>query len=209
MKLNKVNSTVLFLLTPLREGRQGGLHVKGAIQQISTHAPAGGATGIRRRGRARKKDFYSRPCGRGDSIRSAARRSTPYFYSRPCGRGDTEIPAAFASWDCISTHAPAGGATAFTNTSSRSRPISTHAPAGGATSCASGSSNPHKHFYSRPCGRGDRDASDVILQAEQFLLTPLREGRPEKTKGEQSNMVISTHAPAGGATRKPCTSLQA
>ena len=33
------------------------------------------------------------------------------------------------------------------------------------------------HFYSRPCGRGDRYANLEKRDREKFLLTPLREGR--------------------------------
>ena len=37
-----------FLLTPLREGRHGREHVLWRFYAISTHAPAGGATGFSR-----------------------------------------------------------------------------------------------------------------------------------------------------------------
>ncbi len=144
------------------------------------------------------------------------------FYSRPCGRGDVHRPAS-AHHLAISTHAPAGGATlASTQTSDKSSnfysrpcgrgdpacscaqpdlPISTHAPAGGATlypRIVDGevlflltplregrrhmrvmSTPPIYHFYSRPCGRGDHRRQAGLR-------------RPD---------TISTHAPAGGATR--------
>ena len=79
------------------------------------------------------------------------------------------------------------------------------------------------NFYSRPCGRGDQNMVQQFRQFQQFLLTPLREGRPESTRtvvrispflltplreGRRSRprtgtdaVFISTHAPAGGATR--------
>ena len=59
---------VLFLLTPLREGRR-------PFCRVCHKAPG---------------YFYSRPCGRGDSrgTRAMAQPSIN-FYSRPCGRGDT------------------------------------------------------------------------------------------------------------------------
>ena len=56
--------------------------------------------------------------------------------------------------------------------------ISTHAPAGGATICGLIVADPH-----------------------QFLLTPLREGRPYQLYVNMNVLAISTHAPAGGATR--------
>ena len=167
---------------------------------ISTHAPAGGATGQRRDAVVGKIDFYSRPCGRGDRSTAIIRSRCTYFYSRPCGRGDGRILLRigklenFYSRPCgrgddqwqyvkellwkISTHAPAGGATGDGG-KAKGEPayISTHAPAGGATlwsKCLSGSSF---NFYSRPCGRGD------VMALEN---------------GEKED--ISTHAPAGGAT---------
>ena len=67
--------------------------------------------------------------------------------------------------------------------------ISTHAPAGGATQALRCMSTP----------------------GDQFLLTPLREGRLFRLSIACFSFSISTHAPAGGATRKillpdlPCT----
>ena len=58
------------------------------------------------------------------------------------------------------------------------RHISTHAPAGGATRSASVSRRRKADFYSRPCGRGDTDIGNAFKHPIQFLLTPLREGRP-------------------------------
>ena len=102
----------------------------------------------------------------------------------------------------ISTHAPAGGATKMDIHFSILRMISTHAPAGGATRgcgccCAS-----CRNFYSRPCGRGDEAARRRINERIEFLLTPLREGRRGTITGIPTGGTISTHAPAGGATRR-------
>ena len=170
-----------FLLTPLREGRQayplcvrrrthfysrpcgrGDFHIRGSparLLPISTHAPAGGATFALAQGRLLAAHFYSRPCGRGDAIKE-------YGY---------DVAVA------ISTHAPAGGATLFPGRFFKALRISTHAPAGGATGenrihfqlakflltplregrrgNQIGSRILFRHFYSRPCGRGDRDAA--------------------------------------------------
>ena len=41
--------------------------IKPGNSNISTHAPAGGATRRPEAPTRRKADFYSRPCGRGDS----------------------------------------------------------------------------------------------------------------------------------------------
>ena len=58
-----------------------------------------------------------------------------------------------------------------------------------------------KYFYSRPCGRGDIGAAIIVAFREIFLLTPLREGRLGSILGQSLLHFISTHAPAGGATR--------
>ena len=109
----------LFLLTPLREGRLALPFVKTAVfvnfysrpcgrgdimsisqsavsNPISTHAPAGGATGQRRDAVVGKIDFYSRPCGRGDRSTAIIRSRCTYFYSRPCGRGDAQTAGVSA-----------------------------------------------------------------------------------------------------------------
>ena len=83
----------------------------------------------------------------------------------------------YSKW--ISTHAPAGGATLSSEAILAMPHISTHAPAGGAT---------------RPGERGVDDG-------KEFLLTPLREGRPDMQSAAPGRWSISTHAPAGGATR--------
>ena len=85
------------------------------------------------------------------------------------------------------------------------------------------------HFYSRPCGRGDSSKLSAVRarccisthapaggatlprttplrRPTLFLLTPLREGRPGRTRRNLYAARISTHAPAGGATLTACTS---
>ena len=82
--------------------------------------------------------------------------------------------------------------------------ISTHAPAGGATFPCPQSPRRGRHFYSRPCGRGDRIFRKRPQRKAVFLLTPLREGRPRAARAWSLPRCISTHAPAGGATNS-CT----
>ena len=144
----------LFLLTPLREGRPA--HLRPAVWaviyfysrpcgrgdndhfeshrwgSISTHAPAGGATGRWQHEKSRRNISTHAPAG-GATLgmeeipcvvtisthapaggATAARRyhlrRKENFYSRPCGRGDGLAGLRCTSWP-ISTHAPAGGAT--------------------------------------------------------------------------------------------------
>ena len=81
--------------------------------------------------------------------------------------------------------------------------ISTHAPAGGATGIQAGGAEGGVNFYSRSCGRGDLLQLRLWLRVTVFLLTPLREGRPLSLLSPTPSVTISTHAPAGGATRRP------
>ena len=187
-----------FLLTPLREGRRsrnwhtsvyhqhfysrpcGRGDVGGRLQirnwEISTHAPAGGATGYGvdqinrtiflltplREGRPmetvrikRAIGFLLTPLREGRlKSRMLSLPSASNFYSRPCGRGDTRP-----------TH------TAPSKLYFYSRPCG-RGDRTGRKRC-SGAGN----FYSRPCGRGDRSPSLPSTTKRKFLLTPLREGR--------------------------------
>ena len=100
--------------------------------------------------------------------------------------------------------------------------ISTHAPAGGATSCLDARSG-RQEFLLTPLREGRPGIPQGAQPEPQFLLTPLREGRPDEYKkafmnyvlflltplreGRRSRrqdefrqLMISTHAPAGGAT---------
>ena len=63
-----------------------------APAEISTHAPAGGATVSEAVSIRVRIDFYSRPCGRGDTDGLFVSPRRNYFYSRPCGRGDSNFP---------------------------------------------------------------------------------------------------------------------
>ena len=108
----------IFLLTPLREGRpRAGKSVRcmpyfysrpcgrgdviyarysSAGQNISTHAPAGGATLFRGRCAASRTGFLLTPLREGRRTAPSLCSSPPlYFYSRPCGRGDFGSLIAF------------------------------------------------------------------------------------------------------------------
>ncbi len=216
---------ILFLLTPLREGRR------------SVEWP----------GRSCWVYFYSRPCGRGDlPLLQASPECFPflltplregrllpcavqaegqvYFYSRPCGRGDV-LPICQRHNLCrISTHAPAGGATIRWNgRADYVGRISTHAPAGGATPRRTARDLPPDAISTHaPAGGATPPPAPLSRPQPPFLLTPLREGRRVSTwamgkwsmhfysrpcgRGDlpicqRHNLCrISTHAPAGGAT---------
>ena len=169
-------------------------------------------------------NFYSRPCGRGDRRGPSCRQSwAGYFYSRPCGRGDgkqkklwtkekisTHAPAGGATGlhACeqpidvlISTHAPAGGATIDKKLGKmQEHQISTHAPAGGATAGRLRHAARSFHFYSRPCGRGDNFRRRCCPCTWYFYSRPCGRGDAVGGQDAERRRIISTHAPAGGAT---------
>ena len=124
------------------------------------------------------KDFYSRPCGRGDTLRCASCPHGSTFLLTPLREGRPAALPGGGRRHKISTHAPAGGATSLMSLfQSRSRFLLTPLREGRLKPCPRRSR--HLHFYSRPCGRGDR--------AARFIRS--------------GHGIISTHAPAGGATK--------
>ena len=102
------------------------------------------------------------------------------FYSRPCGRGDARLRMLL----CFLPQ--------FLLTPLRE----------GRRGHGGHDINGAAYFYSRPCGRGDEAARRRINERIEFLLTPLREGRPDAALQTDREDWISTHAPAGGATRR-------
>ena len=117
------------------------------------------------------------PAGGATSGAGANGIARSHFYSRPCGRGDAH-GRTYGSFRQISTHAPAGGATP---------PLP-----GGPTTYS---------FLLTPLREG-RQVRELKAKNQQlqFLLTPLREGRRICAILSLSQLIISTHAPAGGAT---------
>ena len=217
----------LFLLTPLREGRHRRCHNRRVSGNISTHAPAGGATPVLLVYFATDFKFLltplregRRPPGQrglmacvisthapagGATVRHVrCLRSDRPFLLTPLREGRPRLASNGRFCAAISTHAPAGGATPPLRFCSGRRTISTHAPAGGATRGAWFPATVVKYFYSRPCGRGDAmpgggpkgvtkisthapagGATDLMrkagIEVVEFLLTPLREGRPRSS----------------------------
>ena len=109
------------------------LHLAGAEGAISTHAPAGGATQL-----------------------CVSRVIAFAFLLTPLREGRLDHVRQLVGAETISTHAPAGGATVW----------------------LSYLFSVWIYFYSRPCGRGDDVHCNHLFQVGAFLLTPLREGRP-------------------------------
>ena len=79
--------------------------------------------------------------------------------------------------------------------------ISTHAPAGGATIWLVLDAPSSQNFYSRPCGRGDgRSSGSAGHRTTDFYSRPCGRGDYFRLTDDQAKKLISTHAPAGGAT---------
>ena len=192
------------------------------VAQISTHAPAGGATekneivrgGIKflltplREGRLeamskvkrKPPNFYSRPCGRGDAAALVCNRQIPfYFYSRPCGRGDVFFQREEAVFH-ISTHAPAGGATSRIYYVDAASYISTHAPAGGATVAFAMARTVQSPFLLTPLREGRHRKHAIFDRKLDFYSRPCGRGDASRKWSAPLPILISTHAPAGGAT---------
>ena len=169
----------IFLLTPLREGRLP-VSVSSALMIWN---------------------FYSRPCERGDCedhgrfiqqiavfLLTPLREGRPQadakgigcsvdFYSRPCERGDT-LPRV----------AQTVGRT-FLLTPLRE----------GRQDVREAITYPW-YFYSRPCERGDRHPRPVRRQRTYFYSRPCERGDDLAAEHLVDVCVISTHAPARGAT---------
>ena len=133
------------------------VYIIGHNVNISTHAPAGGATGAEYQGKT------------GEEL----------FLLTPLREGRRQEAARLGGFLVISTHAPAGGAT---YSSPKPSPVRTQ-------------------FLLTPLREGRLlcflIASTVV---SLFLLTPLREGRQKLATVSMYSFAISTHAPAGGAT---------
>ena len=169
--------------------------------EISTHAPARGATEPAEKAADLQSDFYSRPCERGDLPSSRLlfagfgdfysrpcergdaneygrqRKSPGYFYSRPCERGDDCGQAVIALIRRISTHAPARGATWQSGLESSTSANFYSRPCERGDGCFRPRHTLRTDFYSRPCERGDFLMMGWPVNPKKFLLTPLREGR--------------------------------
>ena len=173
-----------FLLTPLREGRQNRAIQSPAATAISTHAPAGGATGLFNMAGIPTIISTHAPAGgatiapilqvigqilflltplREGRLRHVGNddQSVLYFYSRPCGRGDLCGGHASGGHHAISTHAPAGGATLAAHDALIAGGLFLLTPLREGRRGRDDGVHIAANFYSRPCGRGD--TSTVIL----------------------------------------------
>ena len=211
-----------FLLTPLREGRQKASRRVIHPIPISTHAPAGGATDGKFHIPLTQQEFLLTPLREGRLVPPQLMRVPALFLLTPLREGR---PARAFSMSSVRLFlltplregrleglAAVIGTIQFLLTPLREgRPICTTFH------------RKYCYFYSRPCGRGDASGRAVSgdppaisthapaggatetggrnqQPGNQFLLTPLREGRRSGYRFGAVCRRISTHAPAGGAT---------
>ena len=192
-----MSTIILFLLTPLREGRRLADAAVSRKPHISTHAPAGGATEVKLRDANAYTISTHAPAGGATDCRRIHPAHTLHFYSRPCGRGDYGGDDEELVNVQISTHAPAGGATIYRDTYYRDplflltplregrldrlaayediglfllTPLREGRPATGGLPAHG------PHFYSRPCGRGDTAATFAFVMRSDFYSRPCGRG---------------------------------
>jgi len=194
-----------FQSTPLREGRLTPLTHTQEAKNVSIHAPARGTT--------KEIDekllsilFQSTPLreGRLESVSGLGRAGG--FNPRPCARDDQRQRRDAGRNDVVSIHAPARGT----------------------TYCPELPRYWIRSFNPRPCARDDVKETVTPGTTKEFQSTPLREGRPTRTRpigifcrfqstplreGRQRGSLfshagkdVSIHAPARGTTwcARPC-----
>ena len=193
----------MFQLTRPRGARPALLLLDLSLPDVSTHAPARGATQRRGRRGRRAARFNSRAREGRDKHRMAHRAESPWFQlTRPRGaRLDTALVRI--GLEQVSTHAPARGATGSPGVSPALRAVSTHAPARGATVSVDAAFRlfsvsthaPARGATSRGWGRRARRGVSTHAPARGATSPGRRWSRPQD---------VSTHAPARGATWAAC-----
>ena len=159
-----LNTGMLFLLTPLREGRR-------SQRLVRRYLP----------------DFYSRPCGRGDRAgQGDGEPCSPISTHAPAG-GATYPMFGDSCIVQISTHAPAGGATLIAPHVGNKRRIDFYSrPCGRGDVFAGIGGYMAEDFYSRPCGRGDGiAASRTFPPSFHFYSRPCGRGDARNANADQ------------------------
>ena len=190
---------MLFLLTPLREGRRKSSPSAVFMVCISTHAPAGGATVPFLGEREPDADFYSRPCGRGDARRPLRTGTSATFLLTPLREGRQGADGLLHKDISTFLLTPLREGRPARSARLHGPSISTHAPAGGATRPRRRKRILQRSFLLTPLREGRLTMSDSLKKLQDFYSRPCGRGDPAN-KRERYRKMISTHAPAGGAT---------
>ena len=194
--------------------------------EVSIHAPTGGATRAHRERRRRPRGFNSRAHGGRDDRRvTVADFCTVFQFTRPRGARPNDRFMHFFHRG-VSIHAPTGGATIRAARRTVDAIVSIHAPTGGATPLLGLDTYGASSFNSRAHGGRDSAASHVPHALARFNSrahggrdTPFWANPRRKTfqftrpRGARRllavlpcHFVVSIHAPTGGATLRgaPC-----
>ena len=131
-----------------REGRDRPHPYAYRGRQVSTHAPARGAT-VRSYAPQEDEEVSTHAPARGATRRRRRSRRRLKVSTHAPARGATIARAAEGPSSDVSTHAPARGATPSSSSSTTSARVSTHAPARGAT-------GPSAPCFRTPCGFNSR-----------------------------------------------------
>ena len=158
-------------------GATGGLRLACTAGHVSTHAPARGATFVEVDDAVEVLFQLTRPRGARLLLQMACAEVTVFQLTRPRGARRLRGVAADAA-PYVSTHAPARGATGGFGVTESGVEVSTHAPARGATVL-----------------------SRMTLSWAAFQLTRPRGARQALGGVRRVVGEVSTHAPARGATR--------
>ena len=148
---------------------------------VSTHAPAWGAT--------RRNDWFVRLW--------LVSTHAPAW-------GATTLGIQIAGHVLVSTHAPAWGATVKVKHINDCIMVSTHAPAWGATSIVV--SNYHNLQFQPTLPHGERREGFTTHIGSRSFNPRSRMGSDIYTRETVEVSLVSTHAPAWGATRTKCPS---
>ena len=169
---------LVFLLTPLREGRLEALRDKVA-ERIFLLTPL-------REGRRVEKEKWTLNLS---------------FLLTPLREGRRHSHAMLDGEIVISTHAPAGGATSSTSSSRCTAPHFYSRPCGRGDTLPSVAHTVGSTFLLTPLREGRHVERSLMAAPELFLLTPLREGRPEGV-GDSSESVHFYSRPCGRGDQK-------
>ena len=199
-RIAKALADAPFQLTRPRGARPvGGVAVAVGVD-VSTHAPARGATLVH--------DTICICILKFQLTRPRGARPAPAPTSCAICRVSTHAPARgataaetlFRLTQDVSTHAPARGATAPRELHPGTGEVSTHAPARGATGLSRPRVIPSCCFNSRAREGRDSRTTPARTTSRAFQLTRPRGARRVSYALDEGMDLVSTHAPARGAT---------
>ena len=185
---------------------RGATHPDSAVHQarppISIHAPPRGATAHGQRGVfALFISIHAPPRGATAKVWRQSCCLIISIHAPPRGATFTESTINCATENFNSRPSARGDRWLYTKPSF-SRHFNSRPSARGDRLSAR-SANLAFHFNSRPSARGDSKVTALYNKREVFQFTPLREGRPCRTRHPRL-VSISIHAPPRGATDRPC-----